>query len=459
MAESRDTVEHIRFRMSGMLYRKTLRLLAEGGNRTLLLGSCGWTRSTGPTGPESVACLHTVAEQAFRLDGSNAQDHIPFGEDEGEKTSWPVILYNERQGDEWVSCQAERLFNGHEMVLTVAISGNGELYGHALSRRGWDSINSIMVAGSDILLWATENGERKGEDRERTKRFEQAFGSMTKRIMSHLRIGVVGVSGTGSPVAEMLYRLGVGELVLVDNDSIETKNLGRIYNSSTHDADLRRLKVDVIGDALERNGLPTRVRRIAGTTQEPMVLEALAHCDILFGCMDTESGRAILNRLATFYLIPYFDIGVNLKADGQGGISVVCGAVHYLLPGGSSLLSRRAIVPENIEAEDLKRANPEMYKQRVEEKYIKGVVEERPAVITVNTLVASLALNDFLARIHPYRRSSNAEIGCIRVDLREPVIHYEDDGAVDEGLARWAGYGDVEPLLRMPAFSKGVTWE
>jgi hypothetical protein len=152
--------------------------------------------------------------------------------------------------------------------------------------------------------------------------------------------------------------------------------------------------------------------------------------------------------------VPYFDLGVNLKADGIGSVSVIFGAVHYLKPDGSSLLSRRAISPANIEAEDLKRTNPELYKQQKEEKYIKGVVEERPAVITVNTLIASLATNDLLARIHPYRHNPNSAIGCIRIDLREPEIHLEDDGAADQELNRWAGFGDMKPLLRRIALAQ-----
>lgn len=170
--------------------------------------------------------------------------------------------------------------------------------------------------------------------------------------------------------------------------------------------------------------------------------------------MDTHSGRALLNRLATFYLIPYFDLGVNLKADGQGGITGISGAVHYLKPGGSSLLGRKAIIQDNIAAEDLKRINPDMYMQQKEEKYITGVVEEQPAVITVNTMIASIALNDFLARLHPYRRTTNSEIGCIRMDLREPIIHCEEDGPIDVGLARWVGRADVEPLLQMPVLAE-----
>src|SRR5215470_8223948 len=60
--------------------------------------------------------------------------------------------------------------------------------------------------------------------------------------------------------------------------------------------------------------------------------------------MDTVDGRYLLNALASYYTIPYFDIGVRLDAVRDGGdrgrIREICGTVNYLRPGRSSLVSR-----------------------------------------------------------------------------------------------------------------------
>lgn len=53
---------------------------------------------------------------------------------------------------------------------------------------------------------------------------------------------VVGVSGTGSLVTELLARKGIGHLILIDFDTIERKNLNRIVNSTAADADANRSK-------------------------------------------------------------------------------------------------------------------------------------------------------------------------------------------------------------------------
>jgi hypothetical protein len=447
----------LRLRLTEAAYRAITGMLpAEDRSPVFLVGLCGSTRIRGVRGDEVVACVHTLFNRVERISLAASEELVEWIlSHRGKQMMWPILFHHRQNGEDELAGLCQRLSAlGLGPIIDIEVSQDGSMSGRFSLEGEQYPVDTILIPGSDIRFWTLDSEPTESPDNEQTKRFDQSFGKKTQRIMSRLKIGVVGVSGTGSPVAEMLYRLGVGELVLVDDDRVEIKNLGRIYNSSMRDAQEGRYKVDVVGDVFVANGLPTQVRKIAATIFDPVVVRELAQCDVIFGCMDSESGRALLNRLCTFYLVPYFDLGVNLKADGLGSVSVICGAVHYLKPDGSSLLSRRAISPANIEAEDLKRTNPELYKQQKEEKYIKGVVEERPAVITVNTLVASLATNDLLARIHPYRHNPNSSIGCIRIDLREPEIHLEDDGERDQELNRWAGFGDMKPLLRRIALAQ-----
>lgn len=50
------------------------------------------------------------------------------------------------------------------------------------------------------------------------------------------------------------------------------------------------------------------------------VVRLVAGRDVVVGCMDSVEGRHLLNRLATFYLLPYFDVAVPLEADGTGNV-------------------------------------------------------------------------------------------------------------------------------------------
>jgi hypothetical protein len=49
--------------------------------------------------------------------------------------------------------------------------------------------------------------------------------------------------------------------------------------------------------------------------------------------------------------------------------------------------------------------------------YIRGVAEDRPAVVSVNTQIASTAVNEFLARLHPYRYDDNADSAVVRTSF------------------------------------------
>jgi hypothetical protein len=337
----------------------------------------------------------------------------------------------------------------------VAVLENGHLKGRWLSSCGNDlPIDLISVVGDDLHFWFAAQ-EENNRDPDFRQRFDQAFGAHTTNLLSRLSVAVVGCSGTGSLVVEQLVRSGVGHLVLVDPDRVEERNLNRIINTTADDAILGRYKVDVAADAVARMGLGTFVEAIPHNLMNPRAVRQVASCDVLFGCVDGVEGRFLMNKLASFYSMPYIDVGVRLDADGRGGISQICGTVHYLQPGGSSLVSRGAITMDAVQAEGLKRTNPEAYESQLESKYIRGVQEDRPAVISVNMHYASLAVIELLARLHPFRVEGNApfaQFGSSLTDPRfEPTL---PDGDPCRILAKHIGRGDAVPLLDNPSLSE-----
>ena len=215
---------------------------------------------------------------------------------------------------------------------------DGQMFGRVLRARAaaLEPIDCISVAGNDLPFWYADAGSV--ELPSFVASHLQAFDEGTIQRLRRLSIAVIGASGTGSPVVEQLLRLGVGVLVIVDDDRMEGRNVNRILNSTMRDVRDRRFKVDVLGDAAERTELGTRIIRGPKNLWDPEVIREVAQCDIVFGCMDTVDGRYLLNALASYYAIPYFDIGVRLDAvrDGanKGRIREVCGTVNYLRPAG-----------------------------------------------------------------------------------------------------------------------------
>lgn len=329
---------------------------------------------------------------------------------------------------------------------------DGRIFGRAILPDGsFQALDSVLVAGDDIHFWPSEVD---GELPAFAQRHAQLFGAGTTHRLRRLSIAVVGCSGTGSPLIEQLARLGVGKLVLVDPDIVEEKNLNRIVNATRDDADQHRPKVEVLARAIAAMGLGTSVVPLAENLISRSAVEAVAQCDVLFGCMDGVEGRHLLNRLAAHYLIPYFDLGVKLQADGQGGIEEACGAVHYLKPDGASLLDRRVYTLAQLKAEGLRRTDPRAYQEQLKAGYIHGVQEERPAVVSINSQVASYATNELLARLHPYRLDANSDSAVVRVSFIQGITYRESDGPSSGTFERVIGRGDIEPLLGMPELGR-----
>lgn len=332
----------------------------------------------------------------------------------------------------------------------------GEIFGRVLTDDGLVPIACVSVVGDDLQFWYPAGSDATVPSFAASH--AQIFDEGTIERLQRLSIAVVGCSGTGSPVIEQLFRLGVGELVLVDDDHIEERNVNRILNSTMGDAAQKRPKTDVIGGAIDRAGLGTRVIRVTGNLWSPDVVREVAQCDIVFGCMDTIDGRYLLNTLATFYLQPYFDIGVRLDAVREGAtkgkIREVCGTVHYLLPGKSSLITRELFTLKQVGDAGLRRTDPAAHAQQLEDGYIAGVQGHRPAVISVNMFAASLAVNEFLARLHPFREETNGEYGSVTFSLASMELMYERHDASCDLLEPHVGKGDVRPLLRMIELSE-----
>ena len=146
-------------------------------------------------------------------------------------------------------------------------------------------------------------------------------------------------------------------------------------------------------------------------------------------------------------------MGVKLKSD-CGKISEISGSIRYIIPGEASLLSIGAITQGRIASDALRRDNPVQYRERLKEKYIEGAQEGSPAVISVNMLVASLSVLEFLNRIHRYRDENNEELEVLSIDLLEPAITSSAPKAKDESLSKHLGKGDCIPLLEMPGIGK-----
>jgi molybdopterin-synthase adenylyltransferase len=168
------------------------------------------------------------------------------------------------------------------------------------------------------------------------ERTVSAWGAKTQADIARTRIGIVGVGSVGSIVAEILVRSGVSDVTLIDPDRVEFRNLDRMIHATREDAKSKRLKVDVVGDALLLHATaenPTVTRVDLGVQYESALLHAL-DCDVLLLAVDRPWPRHVLNVISRAHLIPVLDAGIHVRS--SSGTRLV-GASWKVVPTGMGM--------------------------------------------------------------------------------------------------------------------------
>lgn len=308
-----------------------------------------------------------------------------------------------------------------------------------------EEIAMVTVPGDDIQYWPAQSPIGKPT---------MAFTSDMTAALSHLTAAVIGISGTGSIVAEQLTRLGFKKIILVDHDHVEEKNLNRILNSTLVDAQSRLAKVDMFADVIRRIRGADIAQPINASIFSRDAVLAVADADVLFSCVDTHQGRMVCDLMASSFLIPLFDVGVKiptrLSPAGLRKIHDVQGRVDYVKPGGSTLRDRKIFTPESLYAEALLNTDANAHRDQVARGYIAGIQEEAPSVITLNMRAASACVSEFIARAFPFREESNVNYAQTTFSLSGCLEEFETECSFEKHANPQLAQGGEEPLLGLP---------
>ena len=313
-----------------------------------------------------------------------------------------------------------------------------------------EPISMIRIIGNMIKL----NYPNRTDDYESPEIFNRqqlAFGSSLVQDLSNLKISIIGAGATGSATALLLTRLGVGELCLIDKDTIEESNLNRLHGAKI--SDVGKYKVDVLEKYIKDIGVGTKISTVKEWVSNLNCIAQLKTSDIIFGCTDDHAGRILLNRFAYFYLTPIIDMGlvISVKKDSFE-LENLQGRISYLFPGSDCLVTKGNINMEIAYSENLKRNEPENFKRLKEEAYVIGEGNPSPAVVTFTTQIASMAVNEFLNRIQGYNPQALSAPHKIFFFHRGIEI-FPGNLAENEcrlcGKNFYWGRGDMEPFLDM----------
>lgn len=276
----------------------------------------------------------------------------------------------------------------------------------------------------------------------------RAFGPGVQRILKTLTVGIVGLGGTGSAVAEQLIRLGVGRLLIADSQTFEKSNVNRVYGSRVTDDGTP--KIEIIERLAEEIGLGTEVKSIDKNITFKSSIQEFRNCDVIFGCTDDEWGRSILTRFSVCYLIPVFDMGVRIDSK-EGKIRSVEGRVTTLLPYEACLSCRGRIDASNVRIESLQELDPEEATKLRKEGYAPELADPAPAVVPFTTTIASAAVSELIHRLTGYlgvERVSNEVIYQFHESKVRTNYRISNQGCFC-GDPHFVGRADSKPFLDM----------
>jgi hypothetical protein len=266
-----------------------------------------------------------------------------------------------------------------------------------------------------IAEWGTQWRVHVGASVARQNVFDRsirAIGQAGQSVLSKLIVGIVGAGGTGSPTAQILTRLGIGTMLLFDDDNLEDTNVPRVVGSRM--ADVGQAKVKVLAEHLRAIGLGTTVEPIQGSICRQDVAARLRDCDVIFSCVDKEMPRSILMAHHLHYLTPVIDLGVKIEAADQL-IQEVWGRITTITPGAPCLFCRGRISAEGLRLEALQRGERD---SQIRQGYAPELEEPAPAVVAYTSAVAATAASELLSRLFlAGARKSLGDESLMRLDL------------------------------------------
>ncbi len=300
-----------------------------------------------------------VLPRFSKIDLAQMEEFVPYVIDSLDGRPYAAIVW----GDETISGRCwERPDEPSDLRSICAVGGRLR---QLVSRD--DDLRRIAARFDRQVPWFTPAGQRQ---------------------LAGLRVAIVGTGGTGSPLALELAYLGVRGFVLVDGDRSDETSMNRLMSADAADVDTpkvilaRRRVLGIAPDA--------QVRAIEGDLRGTAALDALKAIDVIFGCVDNDGARLVLNELAVSYGVPYFDLGVGIEAP-DGRVTDAGGRLAVVLPGGPCLLCMDLL--------DMKEASyylstPEQQRVQRERGYVHGLDVTAPAVVSLNATLASLTVSE-----------------------------------------------------------------
>ena len=211
-----------------------------------------------------------------------------------------------------------------------------------------------------------------------------------RTIMHDQVISIIGVGGLGSVVAEHLIHMGFHEINLIDPDVLEMSNLNRVVGAYYEDAEQKRYKVDVVKRHVTSINPKATVLACKRDVHDKEMESVLALSDWMIVATDNHSSRLRTQELSVKYFVPLLSVGVNITVK-DNNIEDMSGEVITARVGDYLCLNcLNRINPIKVASE--RHPDQTIREELVKRGYVTGKDIKEPAVKTLNTYLATMAV-------------------------------------------------------------------
>ncbi|MFI1687244.1 ThiF family adenylyltransferase [Streptomyces sp. NPDC020794] len=212
-----------------------------------------------------------------------------------------------------------------------------------------------------------------------------------------------------------LARLGVAELVLIDNETVDATNLPRL--PAAERSDVGKPKTDLAARNATRANPQIRLTTVRRRVEDPEALRELVRCDWIFLAADSHSARHWVNAVVHEFLIPATQVAVKIPVSPDGEVGQIHTATRLIAPGIGCLWCNGLIDSTELAIE----MHPEAERQQA--RYVPGI--PAPSVMPFNTLAVGEAVTHFLlasASLH----ENDDDLGSVIHRPRTRERHLQD---------------------------------
>lgn len=250
------------------------------------------------------------------------------------------------------------------------------------------TVESVVIYGDRLDQWVSRDDDLAVS----VPRFDRQtpwFTTIGQRKLGRLKLALVGLGGTGSPLLQNLVYLGARNFLIIDPDDSDETSMNRLVTAIA--ADIETPKV-ILGRRLVKSVAPeARVEVIQQQLQSAQALDALKGVDAIFGCVDNDGARMVLNEIALAYHIPYFDLAVGIDAK-DGNVEGAGGRLAIVVPGGPCLYCMNQIDVDEVRYWLANNEQRELMRRRG---YVTGMDIKAPSVVALNAGLAASAASEF----------------------------------------------------------------